>query len=49
MSMLDFSPKTQSRAQSPQAFWPAIGRLEDLWDNGISYPTNGEIEINFCP
>ena len=30
-----FTPRRQSRTQSPQAFWSAGRRLERLWDNGI--------------
>ena len=28
----------QSRTQSPQALWPAVGRQERLWGTGISLP-----------
>ena len=26
---------TQSRTQSPRAFWSVVERLEGLWDNGL--------------
>ena len=28
----------QSRTQSPQALWPAVGRQERLWGTGILLP-----------
>ena len=30
--------KIQPRTQSPQALWPAVGRLERLWGTGILLP-----------
>ena len=30
--------KTQSRTQSPRAFWSAGERPERLWDNGLHFP-----------
>ena len=36
---------TQSRTQSPQAFWSAGRRQERLWDNGISYPRKSGIPV----
>ena len=36
---------TQSRTQSPQAFWSAGRRQERLWDNGISYPRKRGIPV----
>ena len=29
---------TQSRTQSPQALWPAVGRQEKFWGTGILLP-----------
>ena len=36
---------SQSRTQSPQAFWSAGRRQERLWDNGISYPRKRGIPV----
>ena len=31
-------PESQSRTQSPRAFWPAGERPERLWDNRLHFP-----------
>ena len=32
------SDRSQSRTQSPRAFWPAGERPERLWDNRLHFP-----------
>ena len=37
LNIFEFS-SVQSRIQSPQALWPAVGHQENLWGTGILLP-----------